>query len=91
MQGTSGFSFVDLTADLAGVAFARHIKSEPTAIEALARKFAVEQYMPATAGLREGLSPKRFEADYGSVGDKRFTDAVDAIRTRVAECPGYVL
>ncbi len=88
MAGTSGFSFIDLTADLAGVAFAGRVKNDPKKLAELAEAFAVGDYMPGTAKLREGLSPKRFAADFGSVADARFTAALDDIRTRVAASPG---
>ena len=88
MAGPSGFSFIDLTADLAGVAFAGRVAANPTALAEVAAAFTVADYMPATAGLREGFSPKRFAADYGGVGDPRFAAAVDGIRQRVAACPG---
>ena len=88
MNGTSGFSFIDLTADLAGVAFAGRVKNDPKKLAELAEAFAVGDYMPATANLREGLSPKRFATDYGTIADARFTAALDGLRKRVAACPG---
>ena len=88
MNGTSGFSFIDLTADLAGVAFAGRVKNDPKKLAELAEAFAVGDYMPATANLREGLSPKRFATDYGNIADARFTAALDGLRMRVAACPG---
>jgi len=88
MAGTSGFSFIDLTADLAGVAFAGRVRKDPKKLAELAEAFAVGDYVPATANLREGLSPKRFAADYGSVADARFAAALDGLRQRVAASPG---
>ena len=88
MAGPSGFSFIDLTADLAGVAFAGRVSKDPTALAEVAASFTIADFMPATTGLREGFSPKRFAADYGGVGDPRFAAAVDGLRQRVAACPG---
>jgi hypothetical protein len=88
MQGTSGFSFVDLSADLAGIALATRLKAEPGMLADLAKLFRPEDYVPDPTGLREGLSPKRFAADYGGIADPRFKAALADLRQRVAACRG---
>jgi len=55
----------------------------------LAKEFAVADYVPSVTGLREGLSRKRFEADYGSAGDPRLTKAMEEVRARVNEMAAY--
>jgi len=85
LQGNSGFSFHDLAADLAGIEFAKGLKEKPEGLKELATSFEVEAVMPLLTGLREGLSPKRFAADYGAIDDARFTAALADIRKRIRE------
>lgn len=85
----SGFSFADLAADLAGVAFASAVRQSPGKLHTLRRTFAVEDYVPDVAGLREGLSAKRFEDDFGSSTDPRFENAMAEVRARVEGLPVY--
>ncbi len=89
MEGASGFSFVDLTADFAGIAFARKVQADPRLIGGLRDGFKVEEFVPDLAGLREGLSKERFRADFGSQTDPRFLKAVDEVRKRVGDLPAY--
>jgi hypothetical protein len=89
MNGPSGFSFVDLTADLAGIALAERLKKDPSLLAKWRDKFTLEDYVPTMTGLREGLSPKRFEADFGNLEAPRFKTQLEALRKRVQECPGY--
>jgi hypothetical protein len=89
MAGKSGFSFVDLAADLAGIAFARQVRSDPRMVARASVVFEVEGFVPDVAGLAEGLSKERFQADYGSETDPRFRKVLDDIRKRVHELPGY--
>ncbi len=89
LEGASGFSFADLAADYAGVAFAQKVKKTPAVLADLAKGFAVADYVPSVSGLREGLSRERFEADYGSAGDPRLMNALEAVRARVIELPAY--
>jgi hypothetical protein len=89
MAGVSGFSFADLAANLAGIAFAREVRRDPRAVARASVTFEVEEFVPDLAGLAEGLSKERFEADYGSETDPRFRKALDEVRKRVRELPGY--
>ncbi len=89
MKGTSGFSFADLAADLAGVEFAAAVAKEPKRVIALAKQFAVADFVPEVKELPEGLNEKRFKDEYGGSADSRFTKKVDAIRAAVKELPGH--
>ena len=89
LNGASGFSFADLAADYAGVAFAQKVKKTPAVLTQLTKEFAVADYVPSVTGLRDGLSRQRFEADYGTAGDPRLTKAMDEVRARVAEMEAY--
>lgn len=81
--GGSGFSFADLAADYAGIAFAAKVRKDSKVLEALADGFKVEEYLPKLDGLREGLSADQFRADFGSADDPRFQAAMDEVRKRV--------
>jgi hypothetical protein len=89
MQRPSGFSFTDLAADLAGIAFAQRVRGTPELLRVLQDRFQVEDFIPTVTGLREGLSARRFRADYGALDDPRFKTAMDEVRRRVEEMPAY--
>lgn len=83
--GGSGFSFADLSADLAGISFASRLKKGELSLEKLATRFEVNAYLPDPKGLREGLSAEQFAKDYGSLEDERFQKEMAGIRKRVEE------
>lgn len=89
MKGASGFSFVDLSADYAGVAFARAVTTDAKLLARLKDGFAVSDWVPAFDGLREGLPEGKFQDLFGGTGDARFKAVVTDIRKRVAELPGH--
>jgi hypothetical protein len=89
MKGTSGFSFADLAADYSGVELAAAVAKEPKRVIAVAKKFAVADFVPEVKDLPEGLNEKRFKDEYGGSADSRFTKKVDAIRAAVKELPGH--
>jgi hypothetical protein len=95
----SGFSFADLTADQAGLAFAallkrRAEKAEGLAatLDRLARGFRGRDFLPDLAPYArdplEELGWKAFEERFGSVGDPRFAERVRVLREAVARMPG---
>ncbi len=88
-QGGTGFSFIDLQADLAGVAFARHVQQGRPSLETLAASFALTDFVPPPHGLQEGFAWQAFTAAYGSVQDDRFLLEVARIRERILGLPGY--
>lgn len=79
----AGLSFPGLAAEFAGIAFAQvdHTSLDP--IRLAAEKFTPGDYLPATDGLRDGLSAERFREDYGDPGDPRFQAVLDDIRGRM--------
>jgi len=88
-RGGSGFSFVDLQADLAGIALATRLQKGTLSVATLARKFKVGDFLPEEKGLREGLTAEQFEKDYGSLSDERFKKELSVVRKRVEALPGY--
>ena len=69
MVGTSGFSFIDLSADLAGIAFANKLKRDASALTKIRDEFTTDAHMPTFSGLREGFNTKRFERVAPGVGN----------------------
>ena len=88
-QGTSGFSFADLAADLAGIAMADYVKNSDARLAELARSFTIAKFVPRVTGLREGLSFAEFQETYGSTSDPRFLKDVELVRTSVKQLPVY--
>lgn len=83
----SGFSFVDLAADLGGIAFAERVRKDPGLVDRYARGFDVADHAPKVDGLVEGLSAAKFLRDYGSADDARFKKAMADVRSRVWAVP----
>jgi hypothetical protein len=88
-RSDSGFSFVDLSADLAGVSFATHVTEEKIPLSRLAESFAVADYLPEGRGLREGISWGEFLREYHSVQDDPFHRQRAAIREQILALPGF--
>ncbi len=87
--GGSGFSFCDLSADMAGVTFAKQLLASPALLERVERSFTVADYTLPPAGLVEGLSEAEFIKRYGGTDDERFLKAQEALRRRVLALPGF--
>ena len=79
-QGGSGFSFVDLMSDLAGIAFATAVGDGRLPLSRVEAAFAVEDFLPAPDGLKEGIAWSDFVAAYGSWSDGRWLGQRQAIR-----------
>ncbi len=88
-EGGSGFSFADLASDLAGIAFAEQVLRSPARLAQLEKGFVVRDYAPSPRGLVEGLTSADFERRYGSLTDKRFRAALEALRKQVRALPGH--
>jgi len=83
------FSFADLSADLAGILFAEHVRDRRVELSRLAESFAVEDFLPGCDDLAEDVSWKEFVRTYGSTQDERFTREATRIRERILTLPGY--
>jgi hypothetical protein len=88
-QGGSGFSFADMAANRAGIAFAVAVLSKKIALPEVARDFRVEVFLPPLDGLTEGLSASQLRRDYGGFGDRRFAEQMSRIDRRVMALPVY--
>ena len=88
-NGGSGFSFADMAANRAGIAFAVAVLKDRLTIDDVARTFTVESFMPPIDGLREGLQAKEFSADFGGVGDQRLQAELGRIEASISALPVY--
>ncbi|MCB1041266.1 MAG: hypothetical protein KDA94_17280, partial [Acidimicrobiales bacterium] len=86
---TSGFSFADLAADRAGIAFAKAMLTGKLTPIQVADQFSTEAFMPHLDGLPEGLTAQQFAQQYGGVSDPRYLKLVAEIDSRVAMLSGY--
>jgi hypothetical protein len=89
MQGTSGFSFADLTADFAGVEFYNLLKKDAANLDKIKDTFAVGDFVPDQTGVSDGLTKAEFELQFGSLSDDRYKKAVAEVRARIAKCKAY--
>ncbi|HTU89521.1 MAG TPA: hypothetical protein VMF69_05435 [Gemmataceae bacterium] len=88
-RGGSGFSFADLSADFAGIAFARRLLDKPAKLADIEKSFHIGDYAISPRGLPEGLTAEEFAKKYGSLKDERFLRLQEDIRKRIAALPGY--
>jgi uncharacterized protein YfiM (DUF2279 family) len=88
-RGGSGFSFADLSADFAGIAFARRLLDKPALLADVEKSFRVGDFAISPRGLPEGLSAAEFAKKYGSLKDHRYLRVQEDIRKRIAALPGY--
>jgi hypothetical protein len=88
-QGGTGFSFVDLAANQAGIAFAGALLGKRLTVAQLADSFAGSDFLPPLDGLAEGLSAAALAEQYGGVNDPRLTAELRRIELAVQGLPIY--
>lgn len=87
--GGSGFSFADMAANRAGIAFARRVLDQSIRLNEIANTFHVADFMPPISGLDEGLAFAEFQEKYGGKSDERYLARLREIDRRIAELPPY--
>ncbi|NOZ40163.1 MAG: matrixin family metalloprotease [Planctomycetes bacterium] len=88
-QGGTGFSFIDMAANRAGIVFAEHVLAGKISLDDLARKFHVDDYLPTLRGLEEGLTADDLQKNYGGAGQPTLAEEIDQIEQRVLDLPAY--
>jgi hypothetical protein len=86
----SGYSFVDLAADIAGVEFAIAATSSSSAISVqniLAGEIDEGLFFPSTLGLPEGLSKNEFNRRFTEVDSPDYLEIVQSITQKIAKLP----
>ncbi|ABK98989.1 hypothetical protein [Pelobacter propionicus] len=92
-RGGSGFSFIDLTADRAGIRFAEVCTGSAESARRLQERFsappAEELFFPIIADLPENITRAGFERQFGGVDSRRYRELVREIDRRIDQCPAY--
>lgn len=91
-DGGSGFSFVDLMADIAGnkMAAAAMSPAKATIIQSRLKLIGSEdEIIGETSGLLENLTKSEFRIEYGSVGSEEYIRVVRDIERRLFFCSLY--
>ena len=88
-NGGSGFSFADLSADIAGVELATQVLSSKITLEHLSKEFRVDDFLIKPMGLPEGLSSAEFLRKYGTVSGEVYRQEESKLRNRVRSLPGF--
>ncbi len=90
--GGSGFSFVDMAANKAGIRFAvvatRSAESARSLQLRIAQGVNPGDFVPEISGLAEGMSQETFQSDYGGLGGAETRRLFSEIDRRVSACPG---
>ena len=93
--GGSGFSFVDLTADRAGILFAIGATSTDESAAELQDRIRdglrAEDLCPPIDGLPEGLTAEQFREQFGGLGGVESTSVVKDIQSRLSQCAGLIV
>jgi hypothetical protein len=92
-QQGSGFSFIDLTADRAGIRFGRLAIASPRQARELQRLMSeLKHYsaiIPDIEGLPEHMDEQTFKLQYGGIDGPAYRDMIQKIDTRIAALPLY--
>lgn len=92
-RGGSGFSFVDLAADRAGIRFAEVSTESAGSARRLQNLISENRsevlYFPNVAALPEDMTKISFERQYGGVDGRRYHELVTEIDRRIGRCPLY--
>jgi len=93
-KGGSGFSFVDLAADRAGVLFAGTATAGPSEAKEmqliLGANVREDVFFPDVGGLPEGLSQQDFERIYGNTESKKYKALTGAIDECLEKLPAFL-
>ena len=89
----SGFSFIDLGADRAGIKFGTQATATPDLAmqiqEKMARAEHYRAFMPDIRDLPESLSSQAFTEQYQSIYSPKYQSILEDIDRRIAECAIY--
>ncbi len=84
---SSGFSYVDLSADLAGIHWAEQLVQGAVTLEAVAGHFSVDHCMPPIDGLPEGVHWSQLQVQLQGKGDGSYESFKNQIRARLSRLP----
>jgi hypothetical protein len=91
--GGSGYSFVDLAADMAGVRLAQ-AATDPAQAARIQRELAStageDLFFPLTQDLPEGLSKAEFNLQFEYVNSPQYIQMLEKIQLRLENLPLYI-
>ena len=89
-KGGSGYSFIDLTADMAGANFAA-LAVDPRTAEKIQDIMSSEAneflFFPSIEGFDEGMDKSKFRQKYTNIESKEYLKVVEEIEKRMGELP----
>ncbi len=89
-KGGSGYSFIDLTADMAGANFAA-LAVDPRTAEKIQDIMSSEAnellFFPSVEGFDEGMNKSKFRQKYTNIESKEYLKVVEEIEKRMGELP----
>jgi len=88
-QGGTGFSFVDMAANRAGIVLAERLLAKELSLADLASRFHVDDYLPTLVGLEEGLTAGDLQKSYGGAEQTTVAEQLEQIEQRVLSLPVY--
>ena len=90
----SGFSFVDLAADRAGMYFGKIATSSPENAlkfqQAMAKIKNYTDFMPEVRDLPENINNETFKNQFGSIYSPKYQDLLKKIDNRISTSPVYI-
>ena len=88
-EGKSGFSFIDLTADLSGIAFAEAVRNKKISVRQTGRRLSRRKIISPKSTTSRKTSPSRIsKKTTARLEDERFKTNSIRLKARVKELPG---
>jgi hypothetical protein len=88
-NGGSGFSYVDMGANLAGIIYATELIRQPEIPPVFTEGFEIKTFVPDLSGLAEGVMLTELRNDFSLDSKSRFKRVIQAIKDRVLNLPIY--
>jgi hypothetical protein len=88
-NGGSGFSYVDLGADLAGLIYAKEMIRQPALPKVFGEEFEIKALLPDFGDLTEGVMLTELRNDFSLNSKSRFRKVVETMKARVLALPVY--
>jgi hypothetical protein len=88
-NGGSGFSYVDLGSDLAGIIYATELIRQENPPRVFTDQFEIKSLLPDFSDLAEGIMLTELRNDFSLDSQSRFRKVVRSIQERVLSLPVY--
>jgi hypothetical protein len=85
----TGFSFPNLAANLAGIQFAQQLRDGRLDLGHIEQGFSISRFVPYVEDLPAGLPIEEVRRKLGNPSDARFRNAIEQLKERVRQLPGY--